>query len=102
LRLLNRNDFEIQFKISITKILEIRLLEFLFKIHFGIEIKFKLDFETKDIFQKWKAMILEKPRRSVGFEIESNMDSNKSRRFLLTLLNLKQYIITKINEWWHE
>jgi hypothetical protein len=32
------------------KILEIRILEFLFKIRFQIEIKFKLDFETKDIF----------------------------------------------------
>jgi hypothetical protein len=58
------------------KILEIRLLEFLFKIRFRIEIEFKSDFETKDIFQKWKVMILERPRWSFGLEIESNMDSN--------------------------
>jgi hypothetical protein len=32
------------------KILEIRLLEFLFKIRYRIKIKFKSDFETKDIF----------------------------------------------------
>jgi hypothetical protein len=93
----NRYDFEIQFKIEITKILEIRLLEFVFKIRCQIEIEFKLDFETKDIFQKWKAMILERPRWSFGHEIESNMDSNESGHFLLTLRNLKQYIITKIN-----
>jgi hypothetical protein len=42
-------------------------------------------------------MILERHRRSFGLEIESNMDSNESGRFLLALLNLKQYIITKIN-----
>jgi hypothetical protein len=34
------------------KILEIRLLEFLFKIRYRIKIKFKSDFETKDIFLK--------------------------------------------------
>jgi hypothetical protein len=72
-------------------------LEFLFKIHFQIKIEFKSDFETKDIFQNWKAMILERHRWSFGLEIESNMDSNESGRFLLPLLNLKQYIITKIN-----
>jgi hypothetical protein len=42
-------------------------------------------------------MILERLRRSFGFEIESNMDSNERVRLLLALLNLKQYIITKIN-----
>jgi hypothetical protein len=42
-------------------------------------------------------MILERLRRSFGFEIESNMDSNENGRFLLALLNLKQYIITKIS-----
>jgi hypothetical protein len=42
-------------------------------------------------------MILERLRRSFGFEIESNMDSNENRRFLLALLNVKQYIITKIS-----
>jgi hypothetical protein len=42
-------------------------------------------------------MILERPHWSFGLEIESNMDSNESGHFLLTLLNIKQYIITKIN-----
>jgi hypothetical protein len=42
-------------------------------------------------------MILERIQRSFGFEIESNVDSNESGRFLLAHLNLKQYIITKIN-----
>jgi hypothetical protein len=42
-------------------------------------------------------MILERLRQSFGFEFESNMDSNESGRFLLALLNLKQYISTKIN-----
>jgi hypothetical protein len=67
------------------KILEIRLLKFLFKIWLRIEIKFKSDFETKDIFQKWKAMIFERLRRSFGFEFESNTDLNESGRFLLAL-----------------
>jgi hypothetical protein len=71
------------------EILEIRLLKFLFKICFQIEIEFKFDFETNDSFQKWKAMILERPRWSFDFEIESNMGSNESGCFLLTLLNLK-------------
>jgi hypothetical protein len=34
------------------KILEIRLLEFLFKIRFRMKIEFKSDFEIKDIFSK--------------------------------------------------
>ncbi len=67
------------------KILEIRLLEFLFKIRFRIKIKFKSDFETKDIFQKWKAMIFERLRRSFGFKLESNMDLNESGHFPLAL-----------------
>jgi hypothetical protein len=54
------------------------------------------------IFQKWKAMILKRLQRSFGFEIESNTNLNESGRFLLTLLNLKQYIFTKINAWRHE
>jgi hypothetical protein len=80
-----------------TNILEIVLLNTLFKIWFRIEIKFKSDFETNDIFQKWKAMILERLRRKFDFEFESNTDSNESERFLLALLNLNQYINTKIN-----
>jgi hypothetical protein len=47
-------------------------------------------------------MILKRLRWTFGFEIESNTDWNESGRFLLVLLNLKQYIITKINAWWHE
>jgi hypothetical protein len=42
-------------------------------------------------------MIFERHRWSFSFENESNMDSNERERFLLALLNLKQYIITKIN-----
>jgi hypothetical protein len=84
-------------------ILEITLSNILLKIWFRIKIKFKSYFETEFIFfQKWKAMILERLRQRFGFEIESNTDSNKSRCFLLTLLNLNQYIITKINAWRHE
>jgi hypothetical protein len=45
---------------------------------------------------------LERLRQSFGFEIESNMDSNERGCYLLALLNLKQYIITKINAWRHE
>jgi hypothetical protein len=85
-----------------TNILEKTLSNILFKIWFRIEIKFKLDFETKDIFQKWKAMILERLQRRFGFEFESNTNSNESGCFLLALLNLKQFIITKINAWRHE
>jgi hypothetical protein len=47
-------------------------------------------------------MISKRFRRSFGFEIESNMDSNERGRFLLALLNLKQYNITKIDAWRHE
>jgi hypothetical protein len=39
---------------------EITLLNILFKIWFRIKIKFKSDFKTKDIFQKLKAMILQR------------------------------------------
>jgi hypothetical protein len=55
-----------------TIILEITLLNILFKFWFRMKIKFKLDFETKNIFQKWKAMVLERLRRRFDFEIESN------------------------------
>jgi hypothetical protein len=41
-------------------------------------------------------MILEWPRLTFGFEIESNTGSNESGRFLLAILNLEQYISTKI------
>jgi hypothetical protein len=64
-----------------TNILERMLSNILFKIWFQIEMKFKSDFETKDIFQKWKAMVLERLRRRFGFEIESNTDSNESGCF---------------------
>jgi hypothetical protein len=40
---------------------------------------------------------LKRLRRSFDFKFESNTDSNESGRFLLALLNVKQYIITKIN-----
>jgi hypothetical protein len=61
LRLLNRNNFEIQFKIEMMNILEITLSNILLKIWFQINIKFKLDFETKIIFfKKWKAKICER------------------------------------------
>jgi hypothetical protein len=43
-----------------TIILEITLSNIPFKIWFQIEIKFKSDFKNNDIFQKWKAMILER------------------------------------------
>jgi hypothetical protein len=36
-------------------------------------------------FQKGKTMILERLRRSFDFEIESNMGSSESGRFLLAL-----------------
>jgi hypothetical protein len=78
-----------------TIILEITLSNILFKIWFQNKIKFKSDFETKDIFKKWKAVILERLRWRFDFEFESNMDSNESGHFLLALL--KQYIITKIS-----
>jgi hypothetical protein len=48
-------------------------------------------------FPKMESKILKRLRRCFGFEIESNMDSNESGRFLLTLLNLKHYTSTKIN-----
>jgi hypothetical protein len=32
-----------------------------------------------------------------GFEFESNLDFDESERFLLALINLKQYISIKIN-----
>jgi hypothetical protein len=47
-------------------------------------------------------MILERLRQSFSFEIESITDSNESRCFLLALLNVKQYICTKINAGRHE
>jgi hypothetical protein len=67
------------------KILEIKHLEFLFKIRFRIKIEFKLDFETKDIFKKGKVMILERLRLSFDFKIESNTGLNESGHFLLAL-----------------
>jgi hypothetical protein len=79
------------------KILEIRLLEFLFKIRFRMKIELYQILKSRIFFQKWKTMILKRLRQSFGFEIKSNTDSNESGRFLLALLNLKQYISTKIN-----
>jgi hypothetical protein len=49
LRLL-KNDFGTQFKIYVMNISEIMLSNILFKILFQNKIKFKLDFETRDIF----------------------------------------------------
>jgi hypothetical protein len=40
---------------------------------------------TRNTFPKMERMILERLRRSFGFEIESNTDSNESRHFLLAL-----------------
>jgi hypothetical protein len=60
-------------------ILVITLLNILFKIWLRIKIEFKSDFETKDIFQKRRAMILERPRQSFGFEFESNTCTSKSK-----------------------
>jgi hypothetical protein len=42
-------------------------------------------------------MIFERLRRMFGFEFESNSDFDESERFLLALINLKQYISIKIN-----
>jgi hypothetical protein len=37
-----------------------------------------------------------------GFEFESNLDFDESERFLLALINLKQFISTKVNAWQHK
>jgi hypothetical protein len=76
------------------KILEIRLFGVSFQ-NTASNRKASMDFKTKDFSKNRK--ILERLRQSFGFEIESNMDLNESGHFLLALLNLKQYIITKIN-----
>jgi hypothetical protein len=47
-------------------------------------------------------MILKRLRQRFGFEFEPNSDFDESERFLLTLINLKQYISTKIIAWRHE
>jgi hypothetical protein len=47
-------------------------------------------------------MIFERLRQRFGFKLESNLDFDESERFLLELINLKQYINTKINVWRHE
>jgi hypothetical protein len=47
-------------------------------------------------------MILERVQWRFAFELDSNLDSNESGRFLLALLNLKQYNSAKINAWRHE
>jgi hypothetical protein len=57
----------------------------------------RINWIRNNFFQKWKAMILKRLRRSFGFKIESKMDLNERGRFLHTPLNLKQYSITKIN-----
>jgi hypothetical protein len=46
--------------------------------------------------------IFERLQRRFGFEFESNLDFGESKSFLLALINLMQYISTKINAWWHE
>jgi hypothetical protein len=57
---------------------------------------------TRNPFPKMESKDFERPRWSFGFEIESNMDLSERGCFLLALLNLEQYIITKTNAWWHE
>jgi hypothetical protein len=47
-------------------------------------------------------MIFKRRRQSFGFELESNLDSNESGRFLLVFIDLKQYISTQINAGRHE
>jgi hypothetical protein len=44
----------------------------------------------------------ERLQRWFDFEFESNLDFDESERFLLALINLKQYITAKINTWRHE
>jgi hypothetical protein len=73
-----------------------------FKRRFRVDIGSKFEWTRinwirNNFFQKWKAMILKRLRRSFGFKIESKMDLNERGRFLHTPLNLKQYSITKIN-----
>jgi hypothetical protein len=70
------------------KILEIKLLELIFKIRFRIEIKFKLNFKTNDIFKR-ETINYERLRWSFGFSFESITYLNESRHFLLRFLNLK-------------
>jgi hypothetical protein len=47
-------------------------------------------------------MIFERLLWRFGFEFESNVDVDESECFLLTLINLKQYINTKLNVGRHE
>jgi hypothetical protein len=47
-------------------------------------------------------MIFKRLRQRFGFEFESNSDFDESERFLLSLINLKQYFSTKINAWQYE
>jgi hypothetical protein len=68
-----------------TNILEIMLLNILFNIWFRIEIKFKSDFKTKDIFPNMESNNFGKAWTEFWFRIKSNTDSNESGCFLLTL-----------------
>jgi hypothetical protein len=80
-----------------TNILEITLSNILLKIWFRIEIKFQSDFKTNDIFPNMESNNFGNVSTEFWFRIKSNTDLNESGCFLLTLLNLKQYIITKLN-----
>jgi hypothetical protein len=57
------------------------LSELIFKIRFRIDIKFKSDFETKDIFQKWKAMIFERFQGGLVSNLNLIRISTKAKAF---------------------
>jgi hypothetical protein len=74
---LNRYDFELQFKILTHEDFRNKAFRF--------DIKFKSDFETKDIFQKWKVIIFERLPRRFVFKFESLSDFKESERLLIAL-----------------
>jgi hypothetical protein len=80
------------------KILEIRLfLSFFSKYGFKYTSNLNWILKPRIFFQKWIVIIFERLRWSFDFEFVSNSDFIESEHFLLALINLKQYISTKIN-----
>jgi hypothetical protein len=56
---------------------------------------FKPNLETKDIFENGNELFFERLQWSFGFEFESNMYSNESGCFLLTLLTYSNTSVQK-------
>jgi hypothetical protein len=82
--------------------LGIRLSKILFEIRFRIGIKFNSNFETNDIFKNGKQLIFERLRQSFWVSNLNLMCIRMKANLSTHIINLKQFMSTKINARRHE